>query len=116
MSDIDKKPTSVVQPPNTTGNELDEIIEKVYSWGYDSGINQASDWAGSLDFNDAEHMKSESAKSKLTKYIEQQVLIGRIDELKNLDKLRGEYLGDLSQASIDDQITTLKAQLEEWKK
>lgn len=53
------------EPPNTTGNELDEILEPVFKLGY--------------DHSDEDY---ETLKRQLTKYIEQQVLIGRIEEAK----------------------------------
>jgi len=59
-------------------------------------------------------MKNEAkstAKSKLTKYIEQQVLIGRIEEAEWWSMGFGDGL-----KSAQDRLTTLKAQLEEWKK
>ncbi len=73
--------SSVVQPPNHTGNELDEIlvtaINKAHAIGYGDCMNETRS-----EFEIAQ--LGSSAKSKLTKYIEQ--VIGEDDIQKPNDE------------------------------
>ena len=82
-------------------DELDEILRRIAYWnGYDS----PTEW---------ERTGSE-AKSQLTKYIEQQVLIGRIDEcLWFQDRTVQEDTLDDIKESVAERLTTLKAQLKD---
>jgi hypothetical protein len=99
---------------NTTGNELDEILEPLH-------LATESDVCPTVVGLGDCNCDVKSAKSKLTKYTEQQVLIGRIDELEwaddKFDSLLqatedGDrvYPGEYFEA-IQDRQTTLKAQL-----
>lgn len=112
-------------PPNTenTGNELDEIenilatfLAKQRNLEWRINQNHRKDEATRVKLiSESSEQNLESAKSKLTKYTEQQVLIGRIDELVPIQVNYGHYVAqtyiDGKPISLFDRLTQLKAQL-----
>jgi hypothetical protein len=75
-------------PPNPTGNELDEILNELAQ--YVHGVASASRHYGI--FIGGEPM--ESAKSKLTKYIEGEIKKARIETLLEVKEKFIEIYGD----------------------
>ena len=108
----DKPIHLVATPPNTEDvMGLDDILGEPISCGERLHINMGL-FCQPNELCKRCLNKVESAKSKLTKYIEQQVLIGRIEELERLDHSLYWKSAPTNIRQIGfERITTLKAQL-----